>query len=65
MDLWLPVVVIVVLAIAGGWFLSKRKADSGPSTRGSARGTSRKGGARRTDELDTVQAWEPHATRIL
>jgi hypothetical protein len=61
MDLWLPVVVIVVLALAGGWLLSKRRADSGPATRGNAR----KGGPRRTDELDTVQAWEPHATRIL
>jgi hypothetical protein len=60
MDLWLWVaVVILVLAIAA-WAWSRRGADDGATTRPGAR----KGG-RRHEELDTVQAWEPHVTRIL
>jgi hypothetical protein len=58
MDLWLWVVVIVVLVAVAfiGW---RRRQPSGAPARGA-----RKGG-RPHEDLDTVQAWEPHVTRIL
>lgn len=61
MDLWLWVAVIVVLAaVAWAWSRRRAGAASAPSTRPGSRK-----GSRHVDELDTVQAWEPHATRIL
>jgi hypothetical protein len=61
MDLWLWVALVVVLAVAA-WAWQRRRTADAPGTRP---GGSRKGGGRGRDDLDTVQAWEPHATRIL
>jgi hypothetical protein len=59
-DLWLWAAVIVVLAAVAWLWSRKRAAGGAPSSRPGTRK-----GSRRVDELDTVQAWEPHATRIL